>query len=159
MLFRSPSKPYAAGLFGAILVAGLLLYASIGLGMMSTRYALLKTRESGILFLTDGVIIRRIGGEPVAGADCKKDIPGFAKEMGFEQREALVTCNALGGTEWRSFTALVIHEQELACLLGGILFLCLAWYFRSECTAAVTAMELSARLMESKGPASAQPGA
>lgn len=152
-----PSKPYAVGLFGAVVVAGLLLYASIGFGMISTRYALLKTKESGVLFLTDGVVVRRVGDEPVAAADCKKDISGFAKAMGFEQREAIVTCNALGGTELRSFTALVRHEQELASLLVGILFLFLSWYSYSEWSAAVTAMKLSARLMEGKGLTSAQP--
>lgn len=156
---RLPSKLNAFLLCGLLMVSALLLYASIGLGMSSLRYALLETKASHIWFQTDGVIVRRIGGEAVTAAECKNDLPDFAKRMGFKPREATVTCDALGGTEFRRFATYTRHEQELASLVAGVLLLSFAWSCCTECAGAVTVMKLYSRLKEGDGSASALPPA
>ena len=160
---RSPSKLYVVLFCGLAMVSSSLLYASIGLGMSSLRYALLETKESHIWFQTDGVIMKRIGGGAISGPECESDIPDFAKKMGFTPREATVTCAALGGKEFRRFATYARHEQALASLLAGALVLYVAWRSLAECAGALTAIKLRSRLKGVEGRASAlhlaEPGA
>jgi Family of unknown function (DUF6216) len=142
----TPSRRRVATLLAGCVLVTLLLYVPISGGVISMRYAVLRTTVTKRLFLTDGVILRPIGGAPVSSDDCTRDIPDLVKTMRFTRQEATVTCQALGGAEFRGFTSAVRYEQELVCLLVSALLLYIAWCLRAGFLAAAVALKVSRRL-------------